>query len=98
VINPSAQQQQQLLNVHGGKRLQVHAKKTSTMIYTRPLCSICNKPPMGFGECFSAGKKDIIYPFAKSGVIKGSSSIATHTVVWTPNMIVIQKAVNHDME
>jgi hypothetical protein len=92
VINPSAQQQQQLLNVHGGKRLQVHAKKTSTMIYTRPLRSICNKPLMGFGECFSAGKKNIIYPFAKSG------DIGTHTVVWTPNMIAIQKAVNHDME
>jgi hypothetical protein len=75
VINPSAQQQQQqLINVHGGKRLQVHAKSTSTMIYTRPSSSICNKPLMGFGECFSAGKKNIIYPFTKSGDIKGSSS------------------------
>ncbi len=70
MINPSAQQQQ-LINVHGGKRLQVHAKSTSTMIYTRPLwASICNKPLMGSGECFSAGKKKSYTHLQKLEILK----------------------------
>jgi hypothetical protein len=81
VINPSAQQQQ-LINVHGGKRLQVHAKSTSTMIYTRPLCaSICNKPLMGFGECFSAGKKKSYTHLQKLEILKDQVVMNTYCCV-----------------
>jgi hypothetical protein len=52
----------------------------------------------GFWRVFQCRKEKIIYPFAKTRDIKGSSSNGTHTVVWTPNMIAIQKAANDDME